>query len=189
MPTTTVPRLLIISTAAMATILAGTGPARAASAAGTVSVQGSSLTFRAGGDVANDVEVFSTLDRILALIDHAAPVTLASSARGRCTLDGAIVRCTGISSVTVELGNRNDNLHAEGYARLRATGGSGNDNLEAGSYQEQVTFQGNGGNDVLIGGVRNDRLEAGSGRNQRTEGNGGRDVCTGSDIVKISCEA
>lgn len=189
MSTTTVPRLLIIGTAAIATVLAGTAQARAASAAGTVSVQGTSLTFRAGDDVANDVEVFSTQDPVLALTDHAAPIRLASPARNRCTLDGAIVRCTGISSVTVELGNRNDHLHAEGFARLRASGGSGNDTLEAGSYQEQVTFQGDGGSDVLIGGARNDRLDAGSGRNQRTEGNGGRDVCTGSDVVKISCES
>jgi Ca2+-binding RTX toxin-like protein len=189
MPTTTVPKLLIIGTAAVATVLAGTATARAASAAGTVSVQGTSLTFQAGDDVANNVEVFSTQDPVLALSDHAAPVRLASSARNRCTLDGAIVRCTGITSITVQLGNRNDKLHAEGFARLRASGGSGNDRLEAGSYQGQVTFQGDGGNDVLIGGVRNDRLDAGSGSNQRTEGNGGRDVCTGSNVVKISCEA
>ena len=78
---------------------------------------------------------------------------------------------------------------AEGYARLRASGGSGNDNLEASFYHERVTFQGNEGNDVLIGGDRNDRLEAGSGRNQRTEGNNGRDICSGSDVDKVSCEA
>jgi len=188
MSTTTVPRLLIFGTAVLATVLAGAAPAQAAPAAGTVSVQGSSVTFRAGDDAANDLEVFSTRDRFFALIDDAAPVRLASSARNRCTVDGAIVRCTGISSITLELGNRNDNLHAEGYARLRASGGSGNDNLEARFYQERLTFRGNGGNDVLIGGVRNDRLEAGSGRNQRTEGNGGRDVCSGSDVVKVSCE-
>ena len=181
-------RPLIVGTAVLATVLASAVPAQAAEA-GTVSVQGSSLTFRAGDDVANDLDVLSTRDRFFSLIDSAAPVRLASSARNRCTLDGAIVRCTGISSVTVELGNRNDNLHAEGYARLRAYGRSGNDNLEARVYEERVTFQGNDGNDVLIGGVRNDRLEAGSGRNQRTEGNGGRDVCSGSDVVKVSCEA
>jgi hypothetical protein len=186
----TMPRLLIFSAAALAAVLAGsgTGFAQAAPAAGTVSVQGSSLTFRAGNNVANDVDVFSTLDPIVALTDDAAPITLASSARDRCVLDGAFVRCTGISSVTLELGNRNDNLHAEGFARLRASGGSGNDNLEARSYDERLTFQGNNGNDVLIGGDRNDRLEAGSGRNQRAEGNGGRDVCSGSDVVKVSCE-
>jgi Ca2+-binding RTX toxin-like protein len=103
-------------------------------------------------------------------------------------VEGSIARCTGISSITVELGNRNDVLHGEGYARLRASGGSGNDNLEARNYNERLTFQGNGGNDVLIGGERNDRLDAGSGRNQRTEGNGGRDVCSGSDVTKVSCE-
>src|SRR2546423_11669114 len=143
MSTTTVPRLLIIGTAAMATVLAGTTSARAASAAGTVSVQGTSLTFQAGDDVANNVEVFSTQDPVLALIDHPAPVRLASSARNRCALDGAIVRCTGITSVTVELGNRNDRLHAEGFARLRASGGSGTDTPAAGSPQEQVTLQSN----------------------------------------------
>jgi spore coat protein U-like protein len=189
MSTTTKARRLILCTAVLGAVLAGGAPAQAAQAAGTVSVRGSSLTFRAGDDVANDVQVFSTRDRFFALIDSAAPVTLAASARNRCTLDGAIVRCTGISSVTVELGNRNDNLHAEGYARLRANGRSGNDTLEARFYQERVTFRGNEGNDVLIGGDRNDRLDAGSGRNQRTEGNGGRDVCSGSDVVKVSCEA
>lgn len=189
MSTRTMLRFLMLSTAVLATVLAGAAPAQAAPAAGTVSVQGSSVTFRAGANVANDVQVFSTRDRFFALIDSAAPVRLASSARNRCTLDGAIVRCTGISSITVELGNRNDNLHAEGFARLRASGGSGNDNLEARSYEARLTFRGNDGNDVLIGGTRNDRLEAGSGRNQRTEGNGGRDVCSGSDVVKVSCEA
>jgi len=188
MSTKPVPRLLIIGTAVLATVFAGAAPAQAAPAAGTVSVQGSSVTFRAGDDVANDVTVLSTRDRFFALIDDAAPVRLASSARNRCTVEGAIVRCTGISSVTLELGNRDDTLHAEGYARLRAYGRSGNDTLEARSYNERLTFQGNGGNDVLIGGNRNDRLEAGSGRDQRTEGNGGRDVCSGSDVVKVSCE-
>ena len=188
MSTTTIPRLLILSAAVLATVLAGAAPAQAAPAAGTVSVQGSSATFRAGDGVANNLQVASTLDPIFAIIDDAAPIRLASSARNRCVVDGAIVRCTGITSVNLELGNRNDTVHAEGYARLRASGGSGNDYLEANFYQERVTFQGNSGNDVLIGGDRNDRLEAGSGRNQRTEGNGGRDVCSGSDVTKVSCE-
>jgi Ca2+-binding RTX toxin-like protein len=188
MITTTLPRFLILSAAVLATVVAVAAPAEAAPATGTVSVQGSSLSFRAGDNVANVVTVLSTRDRFFALIDDAAPVTLAASARGRCTVDSGTVRCTGISSVTVELGNRNDTLHAEGYARLRAYGRSGNDNLEATFYQESLTFQGNDGNDRLIGGVRNDRLEAGPGRGQRTEGNGGRDVCSGSDVVKVSCE-
>jgi Ca2+-binding RTX toxin-like protein len=172
----------------LVTVFAGAAPAQAAPAAGTVSVSGSSLTFRAGSGVANNVSVFSTQDRFFALVDGAAPVKLASSARNRCRFDGDVVQCTGISSITVELGNRSDNLHAEGYARLRVTGGSGDDNLEATSHEERVTLQGNEGNDVLIGGDRNDRLEAGSGRNQRTEGNGGTDFCSGSDVVKVSCE-
>lgn len=180
-------RLLIVGTAALATVLAGAAPAQAASP-GTVSLQGDTVTFRAGNDVANDLEVLSTQDRFFALIDDAAPVRLASSARNRCTVDGPIVRCTGISAVTLELGNRNDRLHAEGFARLRAYGRSGNDNLEATFYRERLTFQGNDGNDVLTGGDRNDRLEAGSGRNQRTVGNGGRDVCSGSNVTKVSCE-
>ncbi len=180
-------RLLIVGTAALATVLAGAAPAQAASP-GTVSVQGGSVTFRAGNDVANNLEVLSTRDRFFALIDSAAPVRLAASARSRCTVDGAIVRCTGITSVTLELGNRNDLLHAEGFATLRAYGRSGNDNLEATSYQERLTLQGNDGNDVLIGGARNDRLDAGSGRNQRAVGNGGRDVCSGSDVTKVLCE-
>jgi Ca2+-binding RTX toxin-like protein len=188
MSTMTTPRVLLISAAVLTAVLVGAAPVQAAPATGTVSVQGSSVTFRAG-DAANDVQVLSTRDRFFALIDQGAPVTLASSARNRCTLDGATVRCTGISSVTLDLGNRNDHLHAEGYARLSARGGAGNDNLEARFYHERVTFQGNEGNDVLIGGERNDRLEAGSGRNQRTEGNGGRDVCSGSGVVKVSCEA
>jgi Ca2+-binding RTX toxin-like protein len=189
MSVATLPRLVVLGTAVLATVVAGAVQADAASTAGTVSVSGSSVTFQAGDGVANNVEVYTTLDRVLALSDNAASVKLSSSARNRCTLDAAIVRCTGVTSVTVVLGNRDDKLHAEGYAQLRASGGSGNDNLEAGGYQEPVTLLGEDGNDVLTGGVRGDRLDAGSGHNQRIQGNGGRDVCSGSDAVKVSCEA
>ena len=188
----TMPKVLIFSVAAVAAVFAGTAWAgqvgQAAPAAGTVSVDGGSVSFRAGDNAANDVEVFTTQDEVFAMTDNGAPIRLASSARDRCELDDGFVRCTGISSVTVDLGDRSDKLQAEGFARLQAFGQSGNDRMAVTFYTRGVTLRGGSGNDTLIGGDGDDRLDAGSGRNQRAEGNAGRDFCSGSDVTKVSCE-
>jgi hypothetical protein len=188
MSASTAPRLLILTVAVVATVAGTATAAQAAPAAGTVSVQGRSLTFRAGDDVANDLHVLSTQDNFVAVIDAAAPVTLARSARDRCEQDGTFVRCTGITSIRLVLGNRNDNLEAEGFQRLEASGQSGDDTLDAGFYEARVTLRGNDGNDTLIGGNRSDRLDAGSGSNQLANGNAGEDRCTGSNLTRVSCE-
>jgi Ca2+-binding RTX toxin-like protein len=185
----TVPSLLIAGTAVLATVFFGAVHANAASTVGTVSVSGNTATFQAGSGASNDLDVATTGDHVFSLIDHGAPLQLAASARSRCVLDSISLRCNGITSVIVNMGDRNDKLHAEGSTRLTASGGSGNDRLEAATYDVAVTFRGNSGNDVLIGGRAGDRLDAGSGNNQRIEGNGGRDTCTGSNVVKVSCEA
>lgn len=188
-------RFLILGAAVVAISAGGVGVgiAQAAPAAGTLSVDGGTVTFKAGNNVSNNVESASTRDLFFFLEDKAAPIRMDKSTAGRCTrIDASGVRCSGITALKVELGDGNDALAVNGFAALTAHGGAGNDTLNAAYYESPVKFYGDFGNDTLIGGDADDDLDAGPGtgpqRNQRTEGGTGADYCAGSFLVKVSCE-
>lgn len=157
---------------------------------GTVSLDDFTLTYKAGPGVANKITVAGTLDEYFYIHDDVAFVRLVNDPERRCTqVDRHSVRCVGVATARVSLGDLNDSFTAEGYAPLRVSGGPGNDTLDAGNQARPVLLLGDEGDDLLVGGDGDDTLHAGPGVRQRTVGNDGLDTCTTPDRTgRILCE-
>lgn len=93
---------------------------------------------------------------------------------------------SGVARVEADFGTGNDSLTlTSGFGlAVNASGGSGNDVLSS-TGNANVTFNGNEGNDILIGGFGNDTLDGGIG-DDYLEGQAGNDILkgrTGNDTI------
>ncbi|HWM10313.1 MAG TPA: calcium-binding protein [Solirubrobacteraceae bacterium] len=144
-----------------ATLLAA---APAAAQAATASAVGGALTYTAAEGEANDLSV--TLSAGTYTLSDAVAIT----ASGTCAPTGtpSEVTCTGVSSITIDVRDRDDDVEVgPGTAAVILTGGAGDDELIGGD-----------GNDALNGGTDADRLSGGSGTDT-LNGDWGDDSLTG----------
>lgn len=178
-------------------LLATAGTSAAAAAAPTLTVQNGTLTYSADpvADLRDDVRfdaAFIGGDSVLD-VHHNLPLTLAASARSRCSPEGTVIRCmtSALTTVSADGGPGDDRIAMSpdfaGGPRLAliARGGDGADELLGGSGRDVLA--GDGGDDVIrgrdypdsiSGGEGADRLDGGSGSDV-AEGGAGDDALTG----------
>jgi len=155
--------------------------------AGTVSVDGDALVFRAAPGEANDLYVADEDGRVI--LDDSAAITVASAPCDRLEFDPVgRVRCdVPAGGVRAELGDGDDVLRVgaplPGGRTLTADGGPGADRMTGGATGDVLS--GDEGNDDLKGGHGNDLLDGGPG-NDRVLGEDEADVVrggAGDDVV------
>ena len=133
------------------------------------------LTYRAAPGVADTLIVTSTASSG-GTFDVVVGTANRMRAGAGCTRAGTFqVRCAGVVSASILLGDGNDTLGADSGALPRVVrGGSGNDRLFGGS-----------GHDVLRGGAGNDQADAGVGDESILRGGSGDDLLGGSGGADI----
>ena len=77
------------------------------------------------------------------------------------SVDSNTLRCDGVGSVSLVLGDGDDTLAVDGELRVAADGGTGADRLAGGPAGDQL--RGGAGDDVLVGGAGSDELDGGDG--------------------------
>ena len=145
--------------------------------AGTVSVEGDALVFRAAPGEANDLYVSDEGGRIV--FDDTPALDAAGAPCDRTEFDPAgRVRCDApAGGIRVELGDGDDVLRVgaamPGGRTLTADGGPGNDRMQGGP-----------GGDALAGGDGADELKGRAG-DDTLDGGGGDDVVSGEDGADV----
>ena len=168
------------SVLALAALLLAVHAAPAAGA--TLTRDGSVLTFTAAPDVENDTALNRTdTDVFITTTDDPVAYPLPADcedndAQGNQSPAG-VVRCTNVTAITLNLGDRDDSGTTTGtFDNATWNGGLGDDSLIGADGKQ--TLNGDAGADQLAGGDGDDTIAGGDG-NDTVTGGGGKDILTG----------
>src|SRR3954447_6518322 len=124
--------------------------------AGTVSSDGSTLTYTAAPGEANRVTLSASFSTVTVSESGSVPVTAGAG----CTSTGAssaTCPALGITAISVWTGDSNDTARVNGYVPATFHDGAGNDTIYGGSAGD--TFVSEGGGDSLRGGAGVDAVD------------------------------
>jgi Ca2+-binding RTX toxin-like protein len=161
---------LAVAAATTATTLLGAAPAYAQASSTTATMSGTVL--RVTGTSFGNVITATGGNGVVSLSNLTGAITAVAPG---CTQLGAVVRCTGVGSISFS--------------------GLGGDDKFDNKTSTPATLRGGSGNDILLGGSRNDSLSGGSG-NDNLVGNAGSDSASGglgtdgcNAEIETSCES
>ncbi|HEX9236480.1 MAG TPA: hypothetical protein VF972_09395, partial [Actinomycetota bacterium] len=160
--------------------------------ASTAQISGSTLVFTAASGEANNMEVEGGNGFPFRVEDLGAPLTPGPG----CSADGphhVLCPSTGVTSISVDTGDRNDIIINNTTLPSTLKGGCGSDVIEGGSANDTLigdpsgcsqpgndSLDGRDGNDSLFGGPGNDPLKGSAGDDRLVGGPGG-DSLDGGD--------